>query len=85
MAEAVVAFDTGSAFTVVSSDMCFSCESQAYVPGHSETVIDHENSWQLSYPHDNTMKLSVHEYTDSVCLESGSLCVEDFTIYVIFS
>ena len=84
MAPANVTFDTGSGYTVVTSDMCKNCPSQAYVPGFSETVVDKENSWQLSYPHDGNMKLNVHEYQDSVCLEPET-CITDFPVYVMFS
>lgn len=63
-----VTFDTGSAYTVVTSDMCGNCATHAYSPGKSMTVIDMVNSWQLSYPHDGNMKLNVHEYSDTVCL-----------------
>jgi hypothetical protein len=84
MAPANVTFDTGSGYTVVTSDMCKNCPSEAYVPGFSETVVDKENSWQLSYPHDGNMKLNVHEYMDSVCLEPET-CITDFPVYVMFS
>lgn len=84
-APANVTFDTGSSFTVVTSDMCSNCASEVYIPGRSDTVIDKENSWQLSYPHDGNMKLNVHEYQDTVCLSQSSGCVENFPVYVIFS
>ena len=44
-ASANVIFDTGSSFTVVTSDMCNNCASEVYIPGKSDTVIDKENSW----------------------------------------
>jgi hypothetical protein len=83
-APANVTFDTGSAYTVVTADLCTNCPSKAYIPGRSDTVIDKENSWQLSYPHDGNMKLNVHEYQDTVCINQF-VCVNSFPVYVIFS
>jgi len=83
-AAANVTFDTGSAYTCVTSDMCFNCPSEVYHPGRSDTVIDRENQWVLSYPHDDNMKLTVHEYSDSVCINEN-VCVDSFPVYALFN
>ena len=46
-------------------------------------MIDKENQWVLSYPHDGDMKLTVHEYLDSVCINE-SACVDNFPVFGLF-
>lgn len=38
--KAMVVFDTGSAFTVVTCDQCNNCDSEVYKPGDSQTSVD---------------------------------------------
>lgn len=44
---ALVAFDTGSPYVTVTSDICSNCESKAYQPALSETENNQAARWQL--------------------------------------
>ena len=83
----MMAFDTGSPFTTVTSDICANCHSKVYKPGTSDLEENLGTQWAIDIKQSgHTVELKVMAFTDMVCLGASGeeYCVDDFKFYPIY-
>lgn len=82
----MLAFDLGSSYTTVTSDICTKCHSKVYKPATSETEKNLGTQWEIDIEQaTKTLELKVIAFTDEVCLGEGdALCASDFKFYSIY-
>ena len=65
--KAMVAFETGSSYTTVTSDLCSNCATKAYKPGTSDTEDNLGTQWQLEIDQGgHKTNLKTFAFTDTV-------------------
>ena len=84
--KARMAFDTGSSYTVVTSDICQRCHSKIYRPGTSDLEENLGTQWAIDISQaGQDVNLKVMAFTDLVCLGDGQeFCADDFKFYPIY-
>lgn len=85
-AKAMMAFDTGTSYTTVTSEMCSNCETKAYKQGSGK---NHDLDWNLQLNQGmQEVSLNVMTFSDKVCLnddEEDLMCIGGFQFYPITS
>ena len=82
----MLAFDTGSPYTTVTSDSCTNCHTKVYKPATSDTELNLGTQWEIDIDQGGRdVTLKVFAFTDTVCIGEGDdLCNKDFKFYSIY-